>query len=125
MAKIRTKNKINWGGINPFILNKIEIELTELIKNDSYIIFSIKDSVIAESENEEIILQTIREKNITISKEIYNSLYNSVLVENPNLTPFEQSEMIPKLAFLKYFKADKLENGKCGYNTEENEWEIV
>lgn len=134
MAKIRSINKLNWGGFDPSKLNVIEIEIKEISKTSSEVTFLIKDTVIAEQsylgENDETIIseypfQVIREKRFSVPMALYNQLYSAVETQIPsNLTPFEKEELRPKLALLFFFGNDKLDNGLCGYNTQPNDWQI-
>lgn len=138
MAKIRTKNRINWGGWNPFIKNFIEIEMLEIAKTENGVIFSIKDYVIAEKEYlgpnqetliHEYILQTIRDVRFNVSMTLYNQLYEAVSQSmNQELTPFEKDSLRPKMAFLMFFQNDKIiddnNNQFCLYGTQPNDWEI-
>lgn len=133
MAKIRTKEKINWGGFDPSKLNHVEVEIKEVSKTSESVTFLIKDTVIGESEyigeNDEVLiseypLQVIREKRFSVTMELYNQLFTAVELQiPPQLTPFEKEELRPKLALLFYFRQDTLDNGLCGYNTEAEQWE--
>ena len=135
MAKIRTKEKINWGGFDPSKLNHVEVEIKEVSITSESVTFLIKDTVIGESEyigeNEEILIseypfQVIREKRFSVPMELYNNLFTTVESQIPiELTPFEKEQLRPKLALLFYFCNDTLENGMCGYNTTPNQWQIV
>ena len=135
MAKIRTTEKINWGGFAPSKLNHVEVEIKEVSKTSESVTFLIKDTVIGEreyiGENEETLiseypLQVIREKRFTVSMELYNQLFQTVESQIPaELTPFEKEKLRPKLALLFFFCQDTLENGMCGYNTNPNQWQIV
>ena len=118
MAKLRTKEKVNWGGWNPFLKNKIEFEIREISKSATNVIFKITDTVIGENvfkdENDndvisEFPLQVIREKTFNVPMELYNQLYLAVEQLIPaELTPFEKEQLRPKLAFLFYFQNDKI-----------------
>jgi site-specific DNA-adenine methylase len=135
MAKIRTKNKINWGGFDPSKLNHVEVEIKEVSKTSESVTFLVKDTVIGENEyigeNEETLIseypfQVIREKRFSVPMELYNQLYSAVESQIPTeLTPFEKEQLRPKMALLFYFSNDTLANGLCGYNTTPNDWEIV
>lgn len=133
MAKIRSINKLNWGGFDPSKLNYVEVEIKEVSKTSESVTFLIKDTAIGESEyigeNEETLiseypLQVIREKRFSVPMELYNQLFTAVESQiPPQLTPFEKEELRPKLALLFYFRQDTLDNGLCGYNTEAEQWE--
>lgn len=140
MAKIRTKQKILWGGWNPFLKNRIEVEMKEISKSSTHITFKITDTVIGENvfknENEEDVisefpLQVIRDKIFSVPMELYNQLYLAVeQMLSSNLTPFEKEQLRPKLAFLFYFQNDKIvnpENGEefCLYGLQPTDFEIV
>lgn len=139
MAKIRTKEKVNWGGWNPFLKNRIEIEMKEISKSATNVIFKITDTVIGENvyknENDEDIisefpLQVIREKIFNVPMELYNQLYSAVEQFIPaELTPFEKEQLRPKLAFLFYFQNDKIvdenQNEFCLYGLQPEDFEIV
>ena len=135
MAKIRTTEKINWGGFNPSKLNHIEVEIKEVSKTSESVSFHIKDTVIGESQyigdNDEVLIseypfQVIRDKRFSVPMELYNQLYLAVESQiPPQLTHFEKEELRPKLALLFYFCQDTLDNGLCGYNTNPNQWQIV
>lgn len=134
MAKIRTTEKINWGGFDPSKLNHVEIEIKEVSKTSENVTFLIKDTVIGENqylgENDEVLIseypfQVIREKRFSVPMELYNQLFTAVETQiPPQLTPFEKEELRPKLALLFYFCQDTLDNGLCGYNTNPNQWQI-
>lgn len=134
MAKIRTKNKINWGGFDSSKLNYVEVEIKEVNKTSESITFLVKDTVIAEQtylgENDETLIseypfQVIREKRFSVPMALYNQLYSEVESQIPSeLTPFEKEKLRPKMALLFYFSSDTLENGLCGYNTNATDWEI-
>lgn len=135
MTKIRTKEKINWGGFDPSKLNHVEVEIKEVSKTSESVTFLIKDTVIGEQsyigENEETLIsefpfQVIREKRFSVPMAMYNQLFTAVESQIPSeLTPFEKESLRPKLALLFYFSQDTLENGLCGYNTTPSDWEIV
>ena len=139
MAKLRSTQKINWGGWNPFVKNFVEIEATEIAKTDTEVFYMIKDSVIGENEylgenNEtlisEYVLQTIRERRFSVPMALYNQLYNAVEQQMPaELTAFEKEQIRPKMALLIYFQNDKIidenNNEFCLYGTQSNQWQIV
>ena len=149
MAKIRTKQKVNWGGWNPFQKNKIEFEMKEISKSATNVVFKITDTVIGEKsyenkifdeagelvETEQIVsefpLQVIREKIFSVPMELYNQLYLAVEQLIPaELTPFEKEQLRPKLAFLFYFQNDKIVNPEteeqfCLYGLQPTDFEIV
>lgn len=135
MAKIRTVEKINWGGFDPSKLNVIEVEIKEILKTSDSVTFHIKDVVIGETayigENGETLtteypLQVIREKRFTVDITLYNQLYAFVETQIPDtFSPFEKELLRPKIALLHYFTNDLLENGLCGYNTTPAQWKIV
>ena len=50
MAKIRTTEKINWGGFDPSKLNHVEVEIKEVSKTSESVTFLIKDTVIGENQ---------------------------------------------------------------------------
>ena len=135
MAKIRTKEKISWGGFDPSKLNHVEVEIKEVAKTSESVTFLVKDTVIGEQtylgENEETLIseypfQVIREKRFSVPMELYNQLYSTVESQIPiELTPFEKEKLRPKMALIFYFCNDTLDNGLCGYNTTQNDWEIV
>lgn len=138
MAKLRSTQKINWGGWNPLVSNFIEIEATEIAKTDTEVVYMIKDYVIGENEylgenNEtlisEYVLQVIRERRFPVPMALYNQLYNAVNQLMPaELTAFEKDKLRPKMALLTYFQNDKIvdENGNefCLYKTQPNQWVI-
>ena len=134
MAKIRSTNKINWGGFAPSKLNHVEVEIKEVVRTSVDVTFEITDTVIGETnylgDNEETLIseypfQVIREKRFTVSMELYNQLFQTVESQiPPELTPFEKEKLRPKLALLFYFCQDTLDNGMCGYNTNQNDWQI-
>lgn len=138
MAKIRTINKVNWGGWNPFIKNYIEIESKEINRTENEIIFHIKDVVIGEQsylgENNETLineypLRTVRDVFFPVNMELYNDLYHAIDELLPNsLTPFEKDKIREEEAFLYFFKNDKIldenNNQFCLYGTQPNEWEV-
>lgn len=138
MAKLRTTERIYWGGHNPFIPNYIESEIIEVSRSETQIDFSVKDIVIGENEyfganNESLIaeytLQVIREKRFSVSVELFNQLYMVVeSIIDPELTPFEKDILRPKVAFLYYFQNDKIvdenDNQFCLYGTQPNQWAI-
>lgn len=146
MAKIRTKQPVAWGGFNPLILNNIEIEMTEVSKDSSGCKFEIKDVVLFPFTQDEIIINqngkefiesiayerpeiVIRCKQISISTERYNELHNAVDVYLntcfPEITELEKELKKSAVGLFLYFTTDLLPNGKCGYNTNPIDWEIV
>lgn len=139
MAKLRSKERISWGGWNPFVKNFIETEVQEISRTESEVLFQITDYIIGEREyvgeaeqrlTSEFILLTIPRKRFAVPMDLYNNLYNMVEQEFPsNLTPFEREALRPRIAFLKFFQNDKIfdENGNsfCLWGTQPNQWEIV
>jgi hypothetical protein len=135
MEKIRTKNKINWGGYDPLFLNHVEIRMEKLYETVDSVLFNIKDVVIGEKKNldannieivSEYDYQIIRDKNVFIPITKYNELYLAIDSQlSSTLTPFEKEKIRPKLALLYYFTNDTISNGKCGYNTNSTNWKIV
>jgi hypothetical protein len=139
MAKLRSTQKIDWGGWNPFFKNFIEIEAVEITKTEQEVIYLITDSVIGERNTigdngepiiEEYVLHVIREKKFSVPMALWNQLYNAVEQAMPaELTPFERDQLRPKLALKMYFQNDKIsdENGNefCLYGLQPNEIEIV
>jgi hypothetical protein len=136
MATIKTIEKINWGGRNPFINNVIEIEMKEIIRNSTSITFSITDSVVIEpSENDVIPRENkliINNKRIEISVGEYNTLYQMgedyINTNNPTLSIFEKENLRPSVAFLLYFQNDIIkdvnDNEFCLYGTLASQWEV-
>lgn len=138
MGKIKTKQPIFWGGFDCSIANNIEITLTELSKNESGCTFGIRDVVMFPKthtgldgieETYEVGLFSTREKQLTITTEQYNGLYQQVelFMQNyyPGLTELEKELKRPSIGLLLFFCSDVLTNGKLGYNTEPTDWEIV
>jgi len=138
MATIRTTEKINWGGWNPFIKNFIKIESKEVNRTGTEIIFSIKDTVIGEQsyigENNETLiheypLRIIREVSFSVPMDLYNQLYNEIDVNLPTeMTPFEKDKVREEQAFLYFFQndfiVDENNNEFCLYGTQPNQWVI-
>jgi len=136
MATIKTTEKINWGGRNPFINNVIEIEMKEILRDSSSITFSITDSVIIEPNENDVIPRenklTINNKRVVISVGEYNTLYQMaedyINTNNPTLTIFEKENLRPSVAFLLYFQNDIIkdvnDNEFCLYGTQPNQWEV-
>ncbi len=111
-------------------------------KNYEMVIKKINESIIPFKKNTEktIIIEyivdwesfetshiPIRNKTITITPEQHDTLYgNADLYINamyPEITLFEREKLRPKVSLLLYVQNDKLENGKCIYNTEADQWE--
>ena len=138
MAKIRTKEKINWGGWNPFLKNRIEIEMIEISKSAEQVVFKITDKVIGEKifkddQDNDVISEYVLLENprkiFIVPIDLYNQLYLGVEQFIPaNLTPFEKEQLRPKLAFLFYFQNDKIydesQNEFCLYGTQPEDWDI-
>lgn len=134
MAKLRTTQKINWGGNNPFIKNFLEIEIKEVSRTNTEIIFNVIDTIIGEKTEIDITYEfnylTARNVNFTVSVELFNQLYAYIETQMPtNLTPFEKEALRPKLAFLYYFTNDKIldENDVeyCLYGTQPEDWQMI
>lgn len=139
MAILRSTERINWGGWNPFQQNFIEIEIKELSRTNNQVEFSIIDTVIGEHEylgdNEETLineypLQIIREKRFSVPVTLFNQLYSSVESQIPSeSTPFEKEALRFKLASLFYFQNDKIldenDNEFCLYGTQPNQWVVL
>lgn len=136
MATIKTIEKINWGGRNPFINNVIEIEMKEIIRNSTSITFSITDSVVIEPSENDVIPRenklTINNKRVEISVGEYNTLYQMaedyINTNNPTLSIFEKENIRPSVAFLLYFQNDIITdvggNPFCLYGTLASQWEV-
>lgn len=138
MAKIRTTERVNWGGWNPFVKNFLEIESKEVSRTTTEVTFSIKDTVIGEriylgDNNEELIqeypLRIIREVFFSINIDTYNQLFNMIDSSLPSgLSPFTKEKIREEQAFLYFFKNDKIvdesSNEFCLYGTNENQWQI-
>jgi len=136
MATIKTTEKINWGGRNPFINNVIEIEMREVLKDSSSITFSITDYVVIEpNENDVSPMENkliINNKRVVISVGEYNTLYQMaedyINTNNPTLTIFEKENLRPSVAFLLYFQNDMIkdvnDNDFCLYGTQPNQWVV-
>lgn len=142
MAKIKTKQAINWGGWNPFILNKVQIEMIEKSKTDSSVTFQIIDTVLEEvTETDELQneftfekeLIQIRKRFFTVTKEQYNQLYAGaeayINATASELTYFEREKVRPAIALLLFVQSDKItdenNNEFCLYGTQPNDWETV
>lgn len=132
MITVQTKTPINWGGANPTIDNKIRVSITEISRDANGITYNIIDTPIIEHIEDGETFETshipIRNKTITITPEQHDTLYeNADLYINemyPTITLFEREKLRHKIALLLYIQSDKLDNGKCIYNTEPNDWEI-
>lgn len=142
MAKLRSTEKLKWGGANPFIDNFIEIEMKEVFVNDTIAKYQITDMVIGEriilddNQEEQISefnLIEIRRKTVDITPNIYAQMYDLadayITANYENITRLERENLRPKVAFLLYFTNDKIDDGNgnevCLYNTQPNQWEIV
>lgn len=142
MAKLRSTEKLNWGGANPFIDNFIEIEMKEIFANDTIVKYQITDTVIGErtilDENQEeqiseFNLIQIRRKTIDVTPEVYQQMYDladiHITANYENITRFERENLRSKVALWIYFTNDKIEDGNgnlvCLYNTQPNQWEII
>ena len=140
--KIRTTEKISWGGSNPFIQNFIEVDMKEVFRNETLVRFAITDTVIGErtflnEAQEEIVTEfnliEIRKKTIDIDAVIYEQMYDAadayITANYPNVTRLERENLRPKVALWIYFTTDTIDNGEgqqvCLYNTQPNQWEIV
>ena len=136
MTKIKTIEKINWGGRNPFIKNVIEIEMKEIFRGSSSITFSISDYVIIEPNPSDALSREnkllINSKRFEVSVSEYNTLYQMaedyISTNNPTLSIFEKENLRPSVAFLLYFQNDIIkdvnDNEFCLYGTQPNQWEI-
>lgn len=132
MAKIITKEPINWGGFDPTILNKVSIEIREMSKTESGIQFRVTDNVliehIEEMGNYTTVLCTPRSKTLNISVEQYNTLFLGAIAYidavYPEYTQFQRDSIIKNVALLLYVQNDKIGSGKCAYDTLETDWEI-
>lgn len=138
MAKIRTTERINWGGWNPFIKNYVEIESREVNRTSTEIVFAIKDTVIGEqsytNEDNETLIQeyafrVVREIRFSVPMEMYNQLYHAIDELLPDtLTPFEKEKTREEQAFLYFFKNDKIQdeqgNEFCLYGTQPEVWNV-
>jgi len=138
MAKIRTTERVEWGGWNPFIKNFLEIESKEVNRTQAEIIFAIKDTVIGEQsyigENNETLineypLRVIREVRFSVNIDLYNQLFNAIDSNLPaELTPFEKEKTREEQAFIYFFQNDFIvdENGAefCLYGTQPNQWTV-
>lgn len=128
---LQTKTPINWGGANPLINNKIRVSIAETSRNENGITYLIQDTPIIEGEFEGQPYETdygiIRSKSVTITPEQHDTLYGNADLYidslHPEITLFEREKLRPKIALLLYVQNDKLENGKCIYNTEPEQWE--
>lgn len=137
MTTVQTKTPINWGGANPLIENRIRVSIFELSRNENGITYAIKDTAIAEHsfidengnlQTYETDYHTIRQVNVTITAEEHDTLYvnaeNYIDAYFQNLTIFEKEKLRSKVALLIYIQNDKLDNGKCIYNTEPEQWGV-
>lgn len=142
MAKLRTTEKINWGGSNPFINNFIEVEMKEIFVNDTLVKYQITDMVIGErtilNENQEeqiseFNLIEIRRKTVDITPEVYQQMYDladaHITANYENITRLEREILRPKVALWIYFTNDKIDDGNgnlvCLYNTQPSQWQII
>ena len=137
MTAVQTTTPINWGGANPLIDNKIRVSISELSRNENGITYAIKDTPIVERsfidesgnlQTYETDYHTIRQTTVTITSNEHDTLYinaeNYIDAHFPNLTIFEKEKLRSKVALLLYIQNDKLDNGKCIYNTEPEQWEL-
>lgn len=132
MTTVQTKTPINWGGANPLINNVIRVSITETSRDANGITYNIVDTPIIEhivdGESYETSHIPIRSKTITITPEQHDTLYGNtdlyIDTMYPTITLFEREKLRTKIALLLYVQNDKLDNGKCIYNTEPQDWEI-
>jgi len=136
MIVIRTTEKINWGGRNPFINNVIEIEMSEILRDSSSITFNITDRVIIDTPVDSLIPSrgslVINNKRVIITVSEYNNLFqladDYIKINNPDLSIFNREALRPSIALLLYFQNDKImdesNNEFCLYGTTPNQWEV-
>lgn len=137
MAELITNQKINWGGANPSIQNKIRLKMVEVARNENGVVMQITDTVIAENSYiEEGIekfyetdFQVVRNKTMTVPVEMYNAIFANaetyINANYPELTAFQKEALRPKVALWIYVTNDKFaHNDLCIYNTLPEIWEI-
>lgn len=138
IAKVVTTIPIDWGGANPFIFNKVQISMSEISRSENGVIMQINDHIIVQKsyldENEEVQTyefesQEIRNKQMEISVEQYNTLFAGadayLEATQPNATVFEKEKLRPNIALLLFIQNDKLDGTEhLIYLTQANEWEL-
>lgn len=132
MTTVQTKMPINWGGANPLIDNKIRVEIKEISRNSENIVYQITDTPIIENVFEDEVYTTdhiiIRNKTMVVTAEQHDTLFQNadtyINAYYPDATIFEKEQLRPNVALLLYVQNDLLDNGKCIYNTEPNQWEL-
>lgn len=138
MAELITNQKINWGGANPLIQNKIRLKMVETSRSENGVVMQITDTVIAENSYieegverfYETDFQVIRNKTVVVPVELYNAIFaNAEAYINANhseLNAFQKEVLRPKVALWLFVKNDKfVHNDLCIYDTQPEIWEIL
>jgi hypothetical protein len=136
MAEIITKDPINWGGFDPSILNHVKISIDEIFRNENLVTFEITDKVLEKKSQtiEDVVSYyytdfcVTRKKQIVISAVEYGFLHDSanayIEAHYPTATTYERDNMRSEVALLLSFTTNLLDNGKCGYNTNPEDWKL-
>ena len=138
MAELITNQKINWGGANPSIQNKIRLKMVETSRSENGVVMQITDTVIAENSYieegvehfYETDFQVIRNKTVVVPVEMYNSIFENAEMyinsNHPDLSAFQKDILRSKVALWLYVTNDKfVHNDLCIYDTQPEIWEIL